>query len=120
MDPGDFGSSHSSAVGKSALRSRNSRIHILLLPFFLSLHLPPSVETRLQVFALEGDICIVIELVSSLPWTESFAMVGCGKCAPAEGIAKGRCPVSSSRMGRAQAAATTLHRLPFFASPDLS
>lgn len=49
---------------------------MLLHPFFLSLRLPPCVELRLQVFATEGDICIVIELVSSLPRTESFATVG--------------------------------------------
>lgn len=76
-------------------------------------------ELRLQASALEGDICVVIELVSSLPQTESFAVVGCGKGALAECIAEDRRPVPCSRMGRARAAAT-LHRLPFLASQDLS
>lgn len=49
----------SSAVGRSAPCSRNSRVGILLHPFSLSLHLPPCMDISLQVSLLD-------EIVSTL------------------------------------------------------
>lgn len=68
-----LGSQHSSAVGKSALSSRNSRIHTLLHTFSLSFHLLPCMEISLQVSplgkivrTLSVTFVIVIDPVSSV------------------------------------------------------